>query len=189
MPQRAKVSRVWRLSQGMSSVGPSRSVCAPSARSGGQQRLRIGRRHRPVRDPAGRGLDLDHRLEPVEPARAGADNVDRDIPPGSRCLDDRPPPRRRRPRAPRHRAECKAARSLLRLRKRAHPAGLGRAGRSAGRPAWPRGHRTEAEAIDRLQRHAAVGGGRAHLDAEPRSRHARRADRRRPPGRLRRGTA
>ena len=31
-PQRAKVSRVCRLSQGMSSVGPSRSLCAPSAR-------------------------------------------------------------------------------------------------------------------------------------------------------------
>ena len=53
---------------------------------GGQQPLRIGRRHRSVSDPAGRGLGLDHRFEPVEPARAGADDVDGDIRAG------RPPP-------------------------------------------------------------------------------------------------
>ena len=61
-------------------------VCAVSEK-GGQQPLRIGRRHRSVRNPAGRGLGLDHRFEPVEPARAGADNVDRGVAPGGGRLD------------------------------------------------------------------------------------------------------
>ena len=47
------------------------------------------RRHRAVGDAACRRLDLDHRLEPVEAARAGADDLERDLPPRRRGADAR----------------------------------------------------------------------------------------------------
>ena len=58
----------------------------------GEERVRAGfgvaRRDRPIATRPAGVSDLDHRLEPVEPARAGADDLDRDVPPrgrGAQC--------------------------------------------------------------------------------------------------------
>ena len=104
MPQRAKVSRVCRFSQGMSSVRPSRNLCAAIGPQRGEQAFGVCGRDRSVGDAARRRLDLDHRFEPVQPARAGAHDLDRDLLPRRRGADRvRRPPRRRPPR-PRHRS-------------------------------------------------------------------------------------
>ena len=78
MPQRAKVSRVWRFRKGMSSGRPRHSgwpalIGRPPANRPGTSRGR----HRPEGDAPARRLDLDHRLQPEQAARAGAHDLDR----------------------------------------------------------------------------------------------------------------
>ena len=132
--------------------------------------------------------DLDHRLEPIQPARAGPDDLDR------RCRAGRRPApapaqlhrRRRQPR--RHRGRRKYASSSLRLRDQRiearfvepsdHAAVEHRRGRGRAQP----------EAVDRLQRHALIGSGVAEGDRRASLRRAPPAHRRPRPGRLRRGT-
>ena len=46
---------------------------------GAEEALGVAGRDWAVGDPARRGLHLDHRLEPIEAARAGAYDVDRDF--------------------------------------------------------------------------------------------------------------
>ena len=78
-PQREKVSRVWRFSHGISFGRPeARRVVAAVEEAGVEQRLDVVAAHRAIGDPASRGLDLDHRLGPVEAARPGADDVEVD---------------------------------------------------------------------------------------------------------------
>ena len=53
-----------------------------------EQAFGVARRDRPIRHAAHRRFRLDHRLEPVEPTRAGANDIDRDVPPrggGAQC--------------------------------------------------------------------------------------------------------
>ena len=53
-------------------------------KEGGKQALRVARRDRPVGDTARRRVNLDHRLEPVQPAGTVADDVDGDVAPRGR---------------------------------------------------------------------------------------------------------
>ena len=108
MPQRAKVSRVCCLRNGISSARPRRErVRAAVQHAGIEQAVDIGRRHRPIGDAA---LGPS-RPRPSAPARTGR---------ASRCARSRrrarasrslaqsaAPPHRRRRTARRHRAETK----------------------------------------------------------------------------------
>ena len=73
MPQRAKVRRVCALQIGQV-LGPAEAqrVRAAAEQAGVEQARDIARPHRPVGDAALWRLDLDHRLEPEQAARAGA---------------------------------------------------------------------------------------------------------------------
>ena len=74
------------LRQGMSSVRPSRSLCRrePERR---EQALGVFGLDRTVGDAARRRLDLHHRFQPVEAARAVAHDLDRDLLPRRRGAD------------------------------------------------------------------------------------------------------
>ena len=74
-PTRAKVRRVWAFIQGRSSVGPERDgVRGEVAHQGG----RVGGLEGAEGVADAVRLDLDQRLQPDHPARAVADDLDRD---------------------------------------------------------------------------------------------------------------
>ena len=83
----ARRSGASGVRNGISSVGPSDSACVAAGRKPGveQRRQRRSGRHRAVGDAALRRLDLDHRLQPVEAARAVADDLDVRVPRAAAC--------------------------------------------------------------------------------------------------------
>ena len=135
---------------------------------GVEQALGIARRDRAIGDAACRRFHLDHRLEPIEAARAGAHDLDRDLAPRRRGADrgrdlfgaDRQRPGVGRNEQPQRHccASASSASSRRLIEPRDHPAV------QHGR----RRQRAKAEAIDRLERDAAVGGGFAHRHAQAR---------------------
>ena len=79
MPTRANVRRVCFARYSIFSVGPSASAVPRGLEKlRGEQTRHVGRGDGAVRVPDAVDLDLDERLEPVEAARAVADDVDRD---------------------------------------------------------------------------------------------------------------
>src|SRR5262245_43303035 len=54
-------------------------VRATGEKIGLEQGGDVGCRYRAIRDAAGWGRNLDHRLEPIEAARSGAHDLDRNI--------------------------------------------------------------------------------------------------------------
>ena len=123
---------------------------------------------RAIGDPAVAGHDLDHRLEPVHPARAVADDLDLELAldrrGGDRGCDlvgadgDRRGIARNVNAKRAHRsASASSVSSFLASRRADDPAV------EHGR----RGHRAQAEAIDRLERDAPVRRGVADRDAQP----------------------
>ena len=75
-PQRAKVRRSWFFRNAISSVGPSRSLCADAREPGIEQRGYVGGRHGTIGDaPLGRG-DLDHGFQPEQAPAAIAHDTD-----------------------------------------------------------------------------------------------------------------
>ena len=159
MPQRAKVSRVCRLSHGMSSGEPEPSGWAPpSSRPASSSDPTSPATDRAVSDAALGRRDLDHRLEPVEAARARAHDVEGDaaLPGGVR------EGRRDLVGADGERAGIarhdRGARSSPRLGRRS--ASRRAASRRPTRPAVEHRRRrggAKAQAVDRLERDAAVG--------------------------------
>ena len=144
MPQRAKVSRVWRLSQG-SSTTPSRSGCAAVGQDGIQQCAGIGRRHRTVAHAARRRLRprpaVRARYSPRDPLRMISMTC---FAPPQRSARRRPH-RLRPPRARRRRLGRKSARVIGAPPPTVRRGGAHRAGR-------PRVHRSSPTARSRTVR-------------------------------------
>ena len=143
--------------------------------------------HRAVGDAAFDRCDLDHRLQPIEPARSVPDDLDRKAALFGRLLqgcenftgaDGNRAGIARNINAHLHRCASATSASIRASSSRptTRPSSI-----ADGAVA----HR--AEAIDRLQRHARVWCGVAERDAKVSPRRARRAHRRPQPGRLRHG--
>ena len=189
MPQRAKVSRVCFFRNGISSGAPSDSGCVrPSRRPASKSAVDVAGLHRPVGDPAGLRLDFDHRLQPVEPARAVANDLGVEAARVDLLLRrPRRPCRRRAPAAPESRG------TKIRTLIGAPPRTSSSIRASSSRPITSpvehrrRASRRRARGNRPARGHRAVGRGLVPVDAERLEQRARTSGRRPSTGRLRRG--